>query len=158
MKQSHSLSQCEQFMSFNNPKRWGFVCKHKLSIVCLSDAHFSRFCSDQTNVQCQWGCQECHHRLLQAEDPVPVPAAEPLPEVPAEPMPAEPVPVLAKTPEDLMLAKVQVHRGVASLAAMGKSWPELLPAQEIKAANGASFMEMFDSGLQITFVMRKCAR
>ena len=58
IKKSHSLSQCEKFVSFNNLKKWGFVCKHELCFVCLSDAHFSRFCNDQTNVRCQEGCQE----------------------------------------------------------------------------------------------------
>ena len=70
-----------------------------------------------------------------------MPAAELLPEV--SEVPVEPLPVPAKTLDDPMLAKVQVHGGVASLAAIGKSWPVLLPAQEIIAANG-SLTVMFD--------------
>ena len=46
---------------------------------------------------------------------------------------------------------------MASLAAMGKSWPVLLPAQRLVAANGVSFMVMFDSSSQITLVTRECA-
>ena len=30
VKQFHSLCQCEKFVSFSNPKKWGFVRKHKL--------------------------------------------------------------------------------------------------------------------------------
>ena len=125
-------------------------------MMCLSDTHLSRSCSAQADVQCREGCRERHHQLLHAVELPPAPAVEPLPELPE--VPAVPMPVSAETtPDDPMPAKMQVHGGVASLAAMGKSWPVLLPAQRLVAANGASFMVMFDSGSQITLVTRECA-
>ena len=125
-------------------------------MICLSDTHLSRSCSGQVDEQCQEGCRERHHQLLHVVEVSPAPAVEPPPE-PCE-VPVVPMPVPAEsTPGDPVPEKIQVHGGVASLAAMGKSWPVLLPAQRLIAAKGASFMVMFDSGSQITLVTRECA-